>query len=358
MTMTVENMLKLPSTTNLSVAAGEAGLWHEISTVNVMEVPDISKYLKRGELLITTMYAIRDNENLQRQLIPLLSEKGVAALVLVPLYEHSNVPEFMLEQANTLGLPLITAPYGIAFNDIMTPILHGIIRTCQRSELIGGILQGRIISLSQALAMGQSFNCNLEGAFIPVCANGSINIKLPSDVIVASIDSDVLLLFPLSHIKNTKKRANEVLKLFETCRAMHIGVGRAIDTIMELPQGFAQAELAMALSKKAKLPQHIVCYDNLGIYRVLLSTNEAEKHFFAKEMLESIIEEPMLIETLRAYFNNMGNYRSIAKSLFVHHNTVANRLAKVEQLTGLRLDNPEDCLSLQIAIMLFDLNPA
>ena len=113
MSISVEIALKLPEMENVSVVAGAAGLRREISSVNVMEVPDISEYLKPGELLVTTMYSIRDNEEMKRRLIPLLVEKGVAALALAPLHEHDRIPKFMAQQADEAIVFLFTGYNGV-----------------------------------------------------------------------------------------------------------------------------------------------------------------------------------------------------------------------------------------------------
>lgn len=42
--------------------AGEAGLDNAITCVDCMEVPNIESWLRSGELLITTGYALRDDE--------------------------------------------------------------------------------------------------------------------------------------------------------------------------------------------------------------------------------------------------------------------------------------------------------
>jgi hypothetical protein len=91
MSISVEIALKLPEMKDVSVVAGAAGLRREISSVNVMEVPDIANYLKPGVLLITTMYSIRNDEDIQRKLIPLLVDKGATALALAPLHKNGGI---------------------------------------------------------------------------------------------------------------------------------------------------------------------------------------------------------------------------------------------------------------------------
>jgi len=41
--------------------------------------------------------------------------------------------------------------------------------------------------------------------------------------------------------------------------------------------------------------------------------------------------------------------------LFTHYNTVLYRIKKIEELTGLSFDNPEDVLNLEIAVNILKL---
>ena len=127
MYITVKEALKLPELRSVSIAAGREGLEKKILSVNIMEVPDISDYVKEGDLLITTMYPIRDEEQLQRELIPMLHAKGVAALAIAPLEPGKGIPDFMLEQAEKLAFPLLSLPYGTSFNNIINPVLQNIV---------------------------------------------------------------------------------------------------------------------------------------------------------------------------------------------------------------------------------------
>ena len=127
MYITVKEALKLPELKSVSIVAGHEGLERKILSVNIMEVPDISDYVKEGDLLITTMYPIRYEEQLQRKLIPMLFEKGVAALAIAPLDPNKSIPDFMIEQAEKLAFPLLSLPFGTSFNNIINPVLQNIV---------------------------------------------------------------------------------------------------------------------------------------------------------------------------------------------------------------------------------------
>jgi len=59
--------------------------------------------------------------------------------------------------------------------------------------------------------------------------------------------------------------------------------------------------------------------------------------------------------TLRAYFATGSSLTATAKALGVHVHTIQYRLAKVEELTGLKLRQSEDRLTLELALRILDL---
>jgi PucR C-terminal helix-turn-helix domain len=68
--------------------------------------------------------------------------------------------------------------------------------------------------------------------------------------------------------------------------------------------------------------------------------------------LRAIIEDalvPELERTLQALFANKLDRASTAKALGIHRNTLANRIARIVELTGLSLDTPRGAMMLQLA---------
>ncbi len=117
------------------VVAGERGLDNVVQFVNVMEVPDILQWVHPGELLVTTMYPLRDNAAEIEQLIPRLHEKGLAGLAVNPLAYLNAFPQCMIDAANALGFPLIQLPDKVSFIDIIQPLTSRIL-ALQANELI------------------------------------------------------------------------------------------------------------------------------------------------------------------------------------------------------------------------------
>jgi purine catabolism regulator len=117
------------------VIGGERGLDNVVQSVNVMEVPDILEWVHPGELLVTTMYPIRDDAAAIENLVPRLAERGLAGLAVTPTGYLESFPSAMVKAADELDFPLIELPQKVSFIDIIRPITSEILRL-QAGELM------------------------------------------------------------------------------------------------------------------------------------------------------------------------------------------------------------------------------
>lgn len=389
MYITVEEALALPAMSGAILLSGEKGLSRKITSVNIMEVPGISRFVKPEELIITTMYPIRDNVELQEQLIPDLVEKGVSALSIVPLSIEKKIPSVMIKQADEYAFPLIQLPLNTSFNEILNPILIQILERKQieteyryRARIIDDLLQGKIVSRPRLISLWKYFGWNLSSYFIPAVLqtekedyhesnsamlqyiSGVSEKNSIADTIVADLDDGILMLFPYEKLsKETKQKVSEVLgQVSEELQDSWIGIGRDVSDIMRLSDGVFQARMAAKIAQKVPTFGRIVDFENLGVYRILLdlpdmSRNATIKHAYVEEKLGILIEHDKkkhseFISTLQALFEYNNNLRQAAKSLFIHYNTMRNRLNQIEDLTKTDLNDPETRLEFQIALKL------
>lgn len=121
--MILKDVLKLSPLNEFTCLAGNSGLDRTVNSVSVMDAPDIADWMKGGEILITTGYVLRDNPSAFAQLIEALANKGVAALAVKLKRFHDNLPPEVLATADRFNLPLLNIPYGLAWVDIIEPVL-------------------------------------------------------------------------------------------------------------------------------------------------------------------------------------------------------------------------------------------
>ncbi len=120
--ITVRQALEVDVLRAARVVAGHQGLDHVISFVNIMEVPEVTRWMKGGELLVTSGFAFKNNSEECRKLIFDLAAKGVAAFGIKPGQYLSSIPEDMMKWADEVGLPLIEIPQDLPYMDFMVPI--------------------------------------------------------------------------------------------------------------------------------------------------------------------------------------------------------------------------------------------
>lgn len=132
--ITVEAALGLPCLAGAHLVAGEQGKAGRIRVVNIMEVPDIVRWMRGGELLLTTAYPVRDDAPALTRLIPALAERGLAGLGIKTGPYLKALPPEMLVAADRLGFPIVEIPSEVMFNDVLSEVL-GTILNRQALEL-------------------------------------------------------------------------------------------------------------------------------------------------------------------------------------------------------------------------------
>ncbi|HET8820336.1 MAG TPA: GAF domain-containing protein [Thermoleophilaceae bacterium] len=100
-----------------------------------------------------------------------------------------------------------------------------------------------------------------------------------------------------------------------------------------------------------------VSYEGLGAYKYLVHLElDDAPHDRYRQSVEELIEYDRrrgarLVETLERFLSDRGSVAASARALYIHPNTVRQRLERIERVTGLDLDK-EDLLSLELALKL------
>ncbi len=141
------------------------------------------------------------------------------------------------------------------------------------------------------------------------------------------------------------------------------GISGPAKTLAEWPTQYDQALQAMQLGERLKLTNQFVEFGSLGIYRLLYDLEEQpEVRHFTDEIMRPLIEyddqnRGSLVKTVEAYFDHHGNISQTAESLFVHRNTLLYRMERIEELTGINLDQANMRLALHLSLKLWQLRP-
>jgi PucR family transcriptional regulator, purine catabolism regulatory protein len=148
-------------------------------------------------------------------------------------------------------------------------------------------------------------------------------------------------------------------ELFPAARVV-IGIGGTCRDPGEIARSYAQAQRTTQTLQRLGRSGTASAFSDLGILRLLLQVPDlGELRSFAADVLGKLSmheheHKSEYLTTLACYFRENNSPQRASRILHVHPNTVAYRVKRIEEITGLRLDNYSDRLIAQVALEILD----
>ena len=158
--------------------------------------------------------------------------------------------------------------------------------------------------------------------------------------------------------------------LVERIQAVHAEIGSAASIGISNPcagapsfqAGFEEAGHALLGSVIRGTPG-VMTYEELGPYKYLLrmsldsTVRDSQRELVAKIAEYDRQRQTSLLKTLEEFLRRRGNISATAEALYVHPNTLRQRLRRIQELSGLDL-RKEDWLLIEIAVKMVKLDEA
>jgi purine catabolism regulator len=139
-----------------------------------------------------------------------------------------------------------------------------------------------------------------------------------------------------------------------------VGVSSPCSGVEAYVTGFAEALQAVSAAPVVQEHAATVTFDDLGPYKYLLRVSQEglvrDRH---ADALRSLLDydrqrQAQLVRTLEEYLRQRGNVSATAQALYVHPNTLRQRLRRITELTELDV-RTDDWLMIEIALKLLRL---
>jgi sugar diacid utilization regulator len=185
-----------------------------------------------------------------------------------------------------------------------------------------------------------------------------------SEAIISARDDEVVVVAAepdAEHPAETAPRRlaavclNRLAELFPDTKVV-IGIGGDCRDPREIARSYAEAHRTIETLRRLDRAGTIASFDDLGIHRLLLQVPDlAELRAFARDVLGTLSvhereHRSEYLATLGAYFKANSSPQRASRDLHVHPNTVAYRVKRIEEITGLHLDSYRDRLMAQVAL--------
>jgi DNA-binding PucR family transcriptional regulator len=137
---------------------------------------------------------------------------------------------------------------------------------------------------------------------------------------------------------------------------LSVGTSRVVDDSRSYPGAYRQAQRAATLGRRLGRANQVTDYDQLGVLRLLYQLPEHERRAFAQEVLGPLItagadpDAANMLGVLHALRSAHGNITEAARRLFIHPNTLRQRIARIESLIGPFLADADRRLTVFVAL--------
>lgn len=124
MAVTLDWFIHHSQLNNIRLVVGNLQSSGEITSVNILDNPDVLKWFKKNELILTTGYIFKDDPELQRTIIREMKEIGCAGLAVKIKRFFKTIPEPLLDEARKLDFPVIELPFFYGFSEIIHTVYN------------------------------------------------------------------------------------------------------------------------------------------------------------------------------------------------------------------------------------------
>ena len=171
--LTVREMLGQDAMGGTRIIAGAEGLDRVVRRLNVMTVPDIVRWTKQDEFLLTTGYPLPRRPGEFGQLIEQLAARGLAGLG-VKLDEYlAEVPADAVELADRAAFPIVVIPPTSPLDDVLSQTFETIVNRqaaalARRQQIHDAFLRVALTGGGLARLSGELAEI-LPGADVVIC---------------------------------------------------------------------------------------------------------------------------------------------------------------------------------------------
>jgi len=137
-----------------------------------------------------------------------------------------------------------------------------------------------------------------------------------------------------------------------------IGIGKQGAGLSGLRRSFAQAREALTLAQTLFKSDKVLTFGDLGLYHLLQRLQSCEELLqFHSQTLAPLVaydvdHDAQLVLSLEAFFHYHGNVSQTAEALHLHRNSLLYRIERINEITGMDLNDADDRFALQLALKL------
>ena len=372
----------------VDLVAGKDGLNRMVSWVYLVQTKPYKDHMNQGNLALIVVDYVRFDFNAVERDMEELVELGISGLGLSVVDDREKIPESIIIRANELKLPLFYVRWeGASFVDISQSVGNLITETDIINKRTGDYLYNLLfgydvndryvekisgqfgVDFSKPyrvgiIAVDRTYGINLEQdehiyEYYANCLNQEV-LRMEGHPMFMRFLNKFVLLFEARPDKEIEHEIEKILKYLDSNPSFKglIESTCILGSAYTDPRkyGLSYQEAKSLLPKKDQLPnpshKKVLSVSTMGIYKYMFhGDNQREILDYCNNKLEKLekydnANGAFLEETLLNYYMNGFNTVKTAEVLYIHRNTLINRLDKIEEILEIELNDYMEYLDL------------
>lgn len=384
MAFTVRDLLKLEVFKSvITLISNDTGMEKAVTWPYIKQTRELKPWLNGGEIIFVIGGKGETAPEEQLGLIKEGVENKVSAFVFLCGEGHiDKIDSSVIQYADSVNMPVFVMPYNTKLIDVTREITSAIIKSNDRERMIlsfiTDLLHRNFPSEEHITKQGYEFGINLGDSCTAVTIETDfeyetkdysrimsyrnsmsyilkgieqLGIEYDMQIVTSfNMEKSVCLIF-MNSLDRQREITDKIveylnyhfnygeLTFFCGFSSIHSGVKGCLTCVEE-------SERAVSFAKKVR-GRNVCRYDEMGILKLLINFNsDKELMDYCKSIVGVLIDsdkaqgtEYML--TVKTYLENNKSLVATANQLFIHRNTLINRIKKIEELTGQDLKNTD-----------------
>ncbi len=389
MSVELKRLIEKVSHMDITLIAGKGGMTNIVSWVHMVETKEASTFLEGGEIAFSTGIGLNSSQTLL-DLVRNIWKHKASGIVLNTGPFLETIPSEIIDFGNQHDFPIFLVPWKTHIAEIMRIFSYTITISEQINLAIASAFKNAIffpkqeelylvpllqhgfkvdygyhVCVIKVIHKNQDTIDSNRLTYLIMYIDNYIQHRKYDSFATFSHDNDIVLVLAnyseeriRSFIKDIKSYLDQYLQK-EEC--YYIGIGKCTKSIRCLYKSHSQALKILNLQSLEKFPPDMICYSDLGIYKLLMGIEDPDilLEYFEKTIKPladyDTINHSNLCDVLRCYLSHNGSVMDTATELYVHRNTINYKLNKASDILHANLSDLDTRLKLSLGFMLQDM---
>ena len=387
MFITYDQFMGYPETKRFRIIGGQKGTDRLIRGIVSIDIPDPWNFINEGDIVMTTGISDKNPETDIEKMIRNLDKNGGSGLAIAVGKYINDIPKGAIELADNLKFPLMVLPYSLKNSTIQNRVYRELFQMEQnvssRERLMYDLVcnmydpsfRDRIIQygynnhVKHTVLSINVWNMEKYCASHPECTETRLkqriddafqrefNLKRKNYISTIQFN-DVVALIEVRDILSWEtlllRSLNQVIReIREEADGLEltVGIGNPITDLKQFRSCTMEARKAARNLKSCGRYYEARLYKNMGVYQLFYSVDTRQLVQIFKEILGPLLNEgnAVLVDTLENYLDCDMVIADTAEKMFLHRNTIKNRIQQIEPLLNGDLHDVNYCFNLRLA---------